>query len=75
MFMTDLELIINEFCIPTEADKVCVDLAGWNSNKNPVDWCERNCGITNCGKYPEMNCYKEWLKKKRREEDEQQKTR
>ena len=67
IFMTDVELIINEFCIPTEVDKVCVDLAGWKSNKNHVDWCKRNCGITNCGKYPEMNCYKEWLEKKRRE--------
>ena len=35
-------------------------------------WCNKNCGVTNCGTYPEMNCYKEWVKMKRESESEWQ---
>lgn len=65
--MIDVELIISEFCIPMENDKVCDDLCGWDTDESDSSWCERNCGVTNSGTCPEMNCYKEWLKMKRKE--------
>ena len=63
--MTDFELIVKEFCIPMESEFICDELCGWYIDKEDESWCSRNCGKTNCGKYPEMNCYKEWVKMKR----------
>ena len=66
--MTDFEMIVKEFCIPTESEFICDELCGWDIDKEDESWCSRNCGVTNCGKYPEMNCYKEWVKMKRSDE-------
>ena len=63
--MTDFEMIVKEFCIPIESDWVCDELCGWDVDEEDESWCSRNCGKTNCGKYPEMNCYKEWIKMKK----------
>ena len=68
--MTDFELIVKEFCIPMESEFVCDELCGWDIDKEDESWCSRNCGKTNCGKYPEMNCYKEWARMKRESESE-----
>ena len=45
---------------------ICDELSDWDIDEEDESWCSRNCGVTNCGKYPEMNCYKEWVKIKRR---------
>ena len=63
--MTDFELILTEFCIPMEGDWVCDELGGWDMDEDNEPWCSRKCGVTKCGEYPEMNCYKEWVKMKR----------
>ena len=57
--MTDFELIVTEFCIPIESNWVCDELCSWYVDEEDETWCARNCGKTNCGQYPEMNCYKE----------------
>lgn len=64
--MTDFEMIVKEFCIPMENKFICDELCNWYVDEEDENWCSRNCGVTNCGKYPEMNCYKEWVKMKRR---------
>ena len=69
--MTDFELIVKEFCIPMESEFICDELCDWDIDEDVESWCSRNCGKTNCGKYPEMNCYKEWVKMKRSNESEQ----
>ena len=63
--MTDFEMIVKEFCIPMENEFICDELCGWDVDEEDESWCSRNCGVTNCGKYPEMNCYKEWVKMKK----------
>ena len=63
--MTDFEMIVKEFCIPMENEFICDELCDWDLDQEDESWCSRNCGVTNCGKYPEMNCYKEWVKMKR----------
>ena len=63
--MTDFELIVKEFCIPIESVFICDELYDYDTDENDESWCNRNCGVTNCGKYPEMNYYKEWVKMKR----------
>ena len=63
--MTDFELIVEEFCIPTCSEFVCDELYSWDVDEDDESWCSRNCGVTNCGEYPEMNCYKEWARMKR----------
>lgn len=65
--MTDTELIIQEFCVPIESEKVCDELCGWDEDKYGFSWCEKHCNF-DC---PQMICYKEWLKMKRSEESEQ----
>lgn len=59
-----LDILITEFCIPTESDFVCGEMI---KSKSGDRWCEKNCGVTNNGKYPEMRCYKEWLRRKQLE--------
>lgn len=56
------ELLIDVFCVPSESDKVCRDLAGWKTDEEGKCWCERFCGKINDGESPDMTCYKEWLK-------------
>ena len=68
--MTDFELLATEICIPLHIDIICDDLSMYEINENGFTWCERNCGKTNSGKYPEMNCYKKWLEMKRKHEKE-----
>ena len=68
--MTDFEMIVKEFCIPMENEFICDELCGWDVDEEDESWCSRNCGKTNCGQYPEMNCYKEWVKMKRESEKE-----
>ena len=63
----DLELLIKEVCIPLEQEWICYELRDWDIDEDDNSWCSRNCGKTNSGKCPEMNCYKEWLKMKRKE--------
>lgn len=63
----DLELLIKEVCIPLEQEWICDELHDWDIDGDDESWCSRNCGKTNSGKCPEMNCYKEWLKMKRKE--------
>lgn len=65
----DLELLIKEVCIPLGFEGICDELSGWDIDEDEESWCSRNCGKTNSGKCPEMNCYKEWLKMKRKEND------
>ena len=60
--MTNEELLIDVFCVPSESDKVCRDLAGWKMDEEGKSWCERFCGEINDGESPDMTCYKEWLK-------------
>ena len=60
--ITNEELLIDVFCVPSEGDKVCRDLAGWKMDKEGKCWCERFCGKINDGESPDMTCYKEWLK-------------
>lgn len=60
--ITNEELIIDVFCVPSESDKVCHDLAGWKMDEEGKSWCERFCGKINDGEAPDMTCYKEWLK-------------
>lgn len=60
----DLELLIKEVCIPLGFEGICDELSGWDIDEDGESWCSRNCGKTNSGKCPEMNCYKEWLKMK-----------
>lgn len=60
----DLELLIKEVCIPLGFEGICDELSGWDIDEDDESWCSRNCGKTNSGKCPEMNCYKEWLKMK-----------
>ena len=67
--MTDFELIVTEFCIPMHSEFICDELSDWDIDKEDESWCSRNCGVTNCGKYPEMNCYKEWARMKRESEN------
>ena len=66
--MTDFEMIVTEFCIPMQSEFICDELSDWDIDEDDESWCSRNCGVTNCGKYPEMNCYKEWVKMKRESE-------
>lgn len=56
------ELLIDVFCVPSESDKVCRDLAGWKMDEEGKCWCERFCGKINDGETPDMTCYKEWIK-------------
>lgn len=64
--LTDTELIIERFCVPSELDEVCYDMSGWDVDDNNNDWCCRHCGEGNAA--PRMECYKEWLKMKRSED-------
>lgn len=64
--ITNEELLIDVFCVPSESDKVCRDLAGWKTDEEGKCWCERFCGKINDGESPDMTCYKEWLKMMRR---------
>lgn len=50
--MTDFELIVKEFCIPIESVFICDELCDFDTDENDESWCNRNCGVTNCGKYP-----------------------
>lgn len=63
----DLDLLISEFLVPMEIDNVCEDLsdAHWGLDAEDETWCSRNCGVTNDGKCPAINCYKEWIKMKK----------
>ena len=65
----DLELLIKEVCIPLEQEWICDELRDWDIDEGGESWCSRNCGKTNSGECPEINCYKEWLKMKRKEND------
>ena len=67
--MTVFELIVKEFCILIQNEYICDMLYDWDIDKDDESWCSRNCGKTNCGQYPEMNCYKEWIKMKRSEKE------
>lgn len=62
----ELEFLVSEFLIPLQIENVCDELGEWDIDEDNETWCSRNCGKTNCGKYPEMNCYKEWMNMKRR---------
>ena len=59
-----LDFLISEFLIPLEIENVCDELNLWGADEYGETWCSRNCGTTNCGAYPEMNCYKEYIKMK-----------
>ncbi len=63
----DLDLLISEFLVPLEIENVCEDLsdANWGLDEEDETWCSRNCGVTNDGKCPAMNCYKEWIRMKK----------
>ena len=61
----DLNLLISEFLVPMEIDNICEDLSGWNTDEDDVSWCGRNCGVTNNGRCPAMNCYKAWIRMKK----------
>ena len=63
--MTAFEFIVKVFCIPMYSECICDELIDWDIDEEDESWCSRNCGKTNSGKYPEMNCYKEWVKMKR----------
>jgi hypothetical protein len=65
--MSDLDILISEFCVPLGIEKVCEELCDslWGIDEEDETWCGRNCGVTNSGNCPEMNCYKEWIKMKR----------
>lgn len=66
--MTDFELIVSHILVPMELEIVCDELSCHGIDENNSTWCERNCGKTNGGYYPEMNCYKKWLDMKREQE-------
>lgn len=68
--MTAFELLATEICIPLQIDIICNELSEYEIDKNGCTWCEMNCGKTNNGEYPEMNCYKKWLEMKREHEKE-----
>lgn len=64
---TDLDLLISELLVPMQIENVCEDLlnANWRLDEEDETWCSRNCGVTNDGKCPAMNCYKEWIRMKK----------
>lgn len=68
---SDLERLINEFCVPLESDKICEELTVWSEDGGNSTWCEKNCGITNNGECPGALCYKAWLNMKRIQAAEQ----
>lgn len=59
-----LDFLISEFLIPLQIENVCDELSNYGVDEEGETWCSRNCGVTNCGLYPEMNCYKEYIKMK-----------
>ena len=63
----DLDLLISEFLVPMEIDNVCEELSDalWGLDEDDETWCGRNCGVTNDGRCPAMNCYKEWIRMKK----------
>lgn len=61
----ELDLLISEFLVPMEIDKVCEELCGWDVDEDNEDWCGRNCGKTTNGECPEANCYKAWIRMKK----------
>lgn len=63
--MEDLDILISEFLVPMEIENVCEELHEWDMDEEDETWCGRNCGVTNDGKCPAMNCYKEWIKMKK----------
>lgn len=63
--MDDLDILISEFCVPLKIESICEELHEWDADEEDETWCSRNCGITNDGKCPAMNCYKEWIRMKR----------
>ena len=71
---SDLERLINDFCVPLESEKICEDLTVWSIDGGNSTWCEMNCGRTTGGDCPGASCYKEWLKMKRCEAASESKT-
>lgn len=63
--MEDLDILISEFCVPLEIENICEELCDWDMDEEDETWCSRNCGVTNDGKCPAMNCYKEWIRMKK----------
>lgn len=63
--MSDLDILISEFCVPLESEQICEELSDWGTDEDYETWCSRNCGVTNDGKCPAMNCYKEWIRMKK----------
>lgn len=66
-YESDLDLLINEFCVPSETEFICEELsdASWGIDEDYETWCGRNCGVINDGTCPSKECYKEWLKMKK----------
>lgn len=58
----DLDILISEFCVPLQIENICEELSEWDIDEDYESWCSRNCGKTNCGAYPDANCYKEWIR-------------
>lgn len=67
--MSDLDILISEFCVPLESEQICDELSDWGIDDEDETWCSRNCGVTNDGKCPAMNCYKEWIGMKKGSEE------
>ena len=65
----DLDILISEFCVPLGFERICEELMDnlWGIDDDEETWCSRNCGKTNDGCCPSVNCYKEWIKMKKAE--------
>jgi hypothetical protein len=63
----DVDLLINEFCVPLEVGNICEELHDFDMDEDYETWCSRNCGVINDGTCPSAECYKAWLRMKKGE--------